>query len=79
MSDWGKPPSTDALRTMPRVSASIAMSITSFMGWREGVCSSVLVSIGRMPHTMTGRTSPSSARTSVVAARFAVSAMSMCG
>ena len=65
MSACGKPPNTDAFSTAPLASAAIAMSMMSFMGWRDGVCTSVLVIIGREPHTMTGATSPSSARTSV--------------
>ena len=32
MSDCGKPPRTEAFRTTPRASASIAMSMTSFIG-----------------------------------------------
>ena len=79
MSDCGKPPRTEALSTAPRFSASIARSITSFIGWRDGVCSSVLVIIGREAQAMTGATSPSSARSSVRPARAAVSAMSTCG
>jgi proteic killer suppression protein len=47
----------------------------SFMGWRDGVCSSVLVISGREAQTMTGATSPSSARSSVRPARAAVSAI----
>ena len=69
MSACGKPPNTEALSTAPLVSAAIAMSMMSFIGWRDGVCTSVLVIIGRVPHTITGSTSPSSARTSVRPAR----------
>ena len=54
MSACGKPPNTDALSTAPPASAAIAMSMMSFMGWRDGVCSSVLVIIGREPQTITG-------------------------
>ena len=62
MSACGKPPNTDALSTAPLVSAAIAMSMMSFIGWRDGVCTSVLVIIGRDPQTIAGATSPSSAR-----------------
>jgi hypothetical protein len=79
MSAWGKPPNTEALRTAPEDSAPMAMSMTSFMGWRDGACTSVLVIMGSHPQTMTGSTSPFIARTSVRAARWAVSPMSMCG
>jgi hypothetical protein len=57
----------------------MARSMISFMGWREGACTSVLVIMGRVPHTITGRTSPSSARRRVRPARSAVSAMSTWG
>ena len=50
MSAWGKPPNTEAFSTAPLASAAIAMSMMSFMGWRDGVCSRVLVIIGREPH-----------------------------
>ena len=79
MSACGKPPNTDALSTAPLASAAMAMSMTSFMGWRDGVCTRVLVIIGRVPHTITGSTSPFRARTRVRPARWAVSPMSMCG
>ena len=79
MSACGKPPKTEALSTAPLASAAIAMSMMSFMGWRDGVCTSVLVIMRRVPQTMTGATTPSSARTSVRPARSAVSAMSMWG
>ena len=79
MSAWGKPPNTDALSTAPLVSAAIAMSMMSRMGWRDGACTRVLVIIGRDPQTITGSISPSSMRTSVRPARCAVSPMSMCG
>ena len=79
MSACGKPPNTEALSTAPLASAAIAMSMMSLMGWRDGVCTSVLVIIGRVPHTMAGTTPPSRARTSVRPARSAVSAMSTCG
>ena len=79
MSAWGNPPNTDALSTAPLASAALAMSMMSFMGWRDGVWTRVLVIMGRAPHTITGWTSPVSARTSVRPARWAVSAMSMCG
>jgi hypothetical protein len=72
-----KPPE-DALRTAPLASA-MAASMMSFIGWREGAWTSVLVIIGRDPQTITGSTSPLSARTRVRAARWAVSPMSMCG
>ena len=65
MSAWGKPPNTEAFSTAPLASAAIAMSMMSFMGWRDGVCTSVLVIIGREPQTMTGAISPASARRSV--------------
>ena len=62
MSACGKPPNTEALSTAPLVSAAMAWSMMSFMGWREGACTSVLVIIGREPQTITGCTSPSRAR-----------------
>ena len=65
ISACGKPPKTDAFRTAPVVSAAIAMSMMSFIGWRDGVWTSVLVIIARDPQTITGSTSPLSARTSV--------------
>ena len=79
MSAWGKPPNTEAFSTAPPASAAIAMSMMSFMGWRDGVCSSVLVIIGREPHTMTGAISPASARRSVRAARAGPSRPCRCG
>ena len=79
ISACGNPPKTEALSTEPPVSAASAMSMMSFIGWRDGVCSSVLVIIGREAQVMTGTTSPSSARSSVRPARADVSAMSTCG
>jgi hypothetical protein len=79
MSAWGKPPNTEALSTAPLVSAAMAMSMMSRMGWRDGACTSVLVIMGRDPHTMTGAISPSSMRRRVRPARWAVSPMSMWG
>ena len=79
MSACGKPPKTDALSTSARVSAAIAMSMMSFIGWRDGVCTSVLVIMGREPQTIMGSTSPASARTSIRAARSPVSPISTCG
>ena len=79
MSAWGKPPNTDAFSTAPLASAAIAMSMMSFMGWRDGVCTSVLVIIGREPQTITGSTSPASARPACARRAGAVSPMSTCG
>jgi hypothetical protein len=79
MSECGKPPNTEALSTAPEASAAIAMSITSFMGWRDGAWTRVLVIMGSDPHTMTGSTSPRSARSMVRPARCPVSPMSTCG
>ena len=55
------------------------MSMTSFMGWREGACTSVLVIMGSEPQTMTGSISPRSARSMVRPARCPVSPMSTWG
>ncbi len=79
MSECGKPPKTEALSTAPEASAAIAMSMTSFMGWREGACTSVLVIMGSEPQTMTGSISPRRARSMVRPARCPVSPMSTCG
>ena len=79
MSAWGKPPNTEAFSTWPESSAWLAMPISVFIGSREGVWTSELLMIGRVPHTIFGSTSPSSMRSSVRPERRAVSAMSMCG
>ncbi len=79
MSECGKPPNTEALSTVPEASAAIAMSITSFMGWRDGVWTSVLVIMGSEPQTITGSISPRSARIMVRPARWPVSPMSTWG
>ena len=55
------------------------MPISVFIGSREGVWTSELLMIGRLPHTIFGSTSPASMRISVRPERRAVSAMSMCG
>jgi hypothetical protein len=79
MSACGKPPNTDALSTAPLASAAMAWSMMSFMGWRDGAWTSVLVIMGRDPQTITGWMRPSSARTRVRPARWPVSPMSTCG
>ena len=79
MSACGKPPNTEAFSTWPVSSAWLAMPISVFIGSRDGVWTSELLMIGRLPHTIFGSTSPSSMRSSVRPARRAVSAMSMCG
>ena len=79
MSACGKPPNTEAFSTWPVSSAWLAMPISVFIGSREGVWTSELLMIGRLPHTIFGSTSPANMRISVRPERRAVSAMSMWG
>ena len=58
MSACGKPPNTEAFSTWPESSAWLAMPIRVFIGSREGVWTSELLMIGRLPHTILGSTSP---------------------
>ena len=54
MSACGKPPNTEAFSTWPVSSAWLAMPIRVFIGSREGVWTSELLMIGRLPHTILG-------------------------
>jgi len=79
MSACGKPPKTEALSTWPVSSAWLAMPIRVVIGSRDGVWTSELLMIGRLPHTIFGSTSPASMRSRVRPERRAVSAMSIWG
>jgi hypothetical protein len=79
MSACGKPTNTDAASTLPLCSRSMQRACSERFGsawvpWRI-TCGS----IGRLPHTMVGRTSPRMVRTSTSAALAPASNMSMCG